>query len=327
MTVQKRSGFTLVELLVVIAIIGVLVALLLPAVQAAREAARRMSCTNNLKQLGIATQAHHDAYKTLPHAGAHWLYTPTFTNLIPQVKDKQFGSVFYQLLPYMELQAIFEGSNATANTEVAKSAAVAGSIVPPLFCPSRRSPQFFNSNYTQWVGSGQSSAYTLKAPYNLGSVKAAGTDYAASNFINRGAIVHFEPATSGAISLIGLQHIVDGTSVTILYGEKRLNIRSLNAGTQNDDNEGWSAGWDDDGMRHTGRKPLPDHPTAGGDNRFGSAHSSSFNVVMCDGSVKTFSYNIDAADNTNDAYNSTAPNKTVFALLGDRNDKMSVVAP
>src|SRR6188472_1406933 len=96
---QKRKAFTLVELLVVIAIIGILVALLLPAVQAAREAARRMSCSNNLKQLGLALHNYHDTYKRFPQNYLDWE---------PTVKGgPQFGgSHITRLFPFMEQQAL-----------------------------------------------------------------------------------------------------------------------------------------------------------------------------------------------------------------------------
>src|SRR5207237_1675079 len=95
---QARRAFTLVELLVVIAIIGVLVALLLPAVQQAREAARRMTCTNNLKQIGIALHNHHDVKLTFPPGGMNTGHngTPVYTTWTVEI------------LPFMEQQALFQ---------------------------------------------------------------------------------------------------------------------------------------------------------------------------------------------------------------------------
>src|SRR4051812_8095413 len=96
---MKKRGFTLVELLVVIAIIGVLVALLLPAVQAAREAARRMQCSNNLKQIGLSLQNYHDVYQSLPY-GARARFVNTNNNT---PNGQNYGpSWLVSVLPFCE---------------------------------------------------------------------------------------------------------------------------------------------------------------------------------------------------------------------------------
>ncbi len=140
---QRRRGFTLVELLVVIAIIGILIALLLPAVQAAREAARRSQCTNNLKQIGLACHNYHDVFKSLPFIcggtgagsgsfGTYWTWSPTSTSAYRL-------SGFVGLLPYMEQQPLYDMS-ADNNFSPGGWCDVAGSPVytkiSSFFCPS-----------------------------------------------------------------------------------------------------------------------------------------------------------------------------------------------
>src|SRR3954468_24993586 len=100
----SRRGFTLIELLVVIAIIGVLVALLLPAVQAAREAARRVQCVNNLKQVGLALHGYHDAHNTFPAGG--WIA------LFGQPATANMNSGWSaSVLPWLEQRALYDGLN------------------------------------------------------------------------------------------------------------------------------------------------------------------------------------------------------------------------
>jgi prepilin-type N-terminal cleavage/methylation domain-containing protein/prepilin-type processing-associated H-X9-DG protein len=126
---MRRRGFTLIELLVVIAIISVLIALLLPAVQAAREAARRVQCTNNLKQIGLAVQNYHDAVGTLPLGCAVWF-------------DKGGNPVFQgwgitaRLLPYMEGQSAFNACNFSLANETAENDTIMRLSVSTYLCPS-----------------------------------------------------------------------------------------------------------------------------------------------------------------------------------------------
>src|SRR2546423_10314875 len=100
---RARLGFTLVELLVVIAIIGVLVALLLPAVQSARESGRRMSCANNIKQLGVAAHNFHDVFGRLPPG---WLGQMPPSTWNSHQTDNQYIGVLAHLLPYLEQQNV-----------------------------------------------------------------------------------------------------------------------------------------------------------------------------------------------------------------------------
>src|SRR5690606_35788952 len=121
-----KFGFTLVELLVVIAIIGVLVAMLLPAVQAAREAARRSQCKNNLKQIGLAMHNHHDARGYFPGAGSDG---PSVDCC--QADNRDGWSWAFHLTPYMEQSAIYE---------LTDNNAVALSVIGTYYCPTRRRP-------------------------------------------------------------------------------------------------------------------------------------------------------------------------------------------
>jgi prepilin-type N-terminal cleavage/methylation domain-containing protein/prepilin-type processing-associated H-X9-DG protein len=122
---RARAGFTLVELLVVIAIIGILVALLLPAVQAAREAARRMQCTNNLKQIGLAMHNYHDARQTLPFACGYTAQTGTWVSF---------------LHPFMEQQALYDIFDFKVAMVHANNQRAVTTILPGYICPSDGNP-------------------------------------------------------------------------------------------------------------------------------------------------------------------------------------------
>ncbi|MGE0760970.1 MAG: DUF1559 domain-containing protein, partial [Pirellulaceae bacterium] len=205
---QGHRGFTLVELLVVMAVIGILVALLLPAVQAAREAARRMSCTNNLKQIGLAVHSVESMSKQLP-PGAVW--HPT--------KEKR-GSIFVYLLPYLEQESLYRHFDLTQmNTDHAvypgSSKPLGATILPLLICPSDDSQQYFGLARHNYAASrGPTTVFvnsSCRCNHHWQSLATAPlddpTDFAGP-FTRMG-------------TRIKLADVTDGLSNTIFFGEVR----------------------------------------------------------------------------------------------------------
>jgi prepilin-type N-terminal cleavage/methylation domain-containing protein/prepilin-type processing-associated H-X9-DG protein len=277
-----RVAFTLVELLVVIAIIGILIGLLVPAVQKVREAAARISCANNLKQIAIAFHTHHDAYQCFPTGGWDWWYTPTYVNGQAVAGPGQQAGWGFQILPFIEGDNIWKGGQATNDPDRIRVAV--GTTSRVFFCPSRRGPQTV--------------IFSNPAYFNGTPVTTALCDYAASNYEETGVVRYRIPTR--------FADITDGTSNTLLVGDKRLN-RSRLGQPQEDDDIGYSDGFDNDVVRYTNRPPAPDYnaPTGDGDWRFGSSHTGGFNAAFCDGSVHFIHYSIAPA---------------VFAWLGNEND-------
>jgi prepilin-type N-terminal cleavage/methylation domain-containing protein/prepilin-type processing-associated H-X9-DG protein len=314
-----RRGFTLVELLVVIAIIGALVALLLPAIQAAREAGRRRSCTNNVKQMALAFLNHESSRGNLPTGG--WGYRWVGDPDAGFGKD-QPGGWAYNILPYIEQPALRAAGKGITDP-AQKQAALLQTVTTALTifnCPSkrplRRYPVEPSGAFTQLaynlpncsvasgcmvmrndyrVNAGNTFANDLEGP-SLGQSMAA---YVQSlnpprpidSFYEQNGICFRQ-------SIIRIKDVLDGTSNTAMVGEKYLNPDRYEDGNDRADDQSIFTGHDRDNSGYTGNggnlAPQLDSPNPGGDNgyRFGSSHPGGFNLAFCDGSVQSIDYDI-----------------------------------
>ncbi len=338
---RTLPAFTLVELLVVIAIIGVLVALLLPAVQAAREAARRTQCTNQVKQMMLSMHNHESAKRAFPSGGngpwpdiAYYLSGPGGT---PLGQDKQGVGWAFQILPYLEGQAVYN---------IKTTAQMQQTVVPMYNCPSRRPPTKHPVENTQLMdyaaavpyrSKGQLGAPSPDYPYvrpttdgtrNIGcqtqrefwsgvnlrhevaeltgrpiaNISAMGAYLPARGVIVRSGYCgrcSDDKKNMGIYTRISYNQITDGSSNTMVIGEKWVDSAFADVGAWNDD-KGWTDGWDPDVLRANLCGLAADKaavagtdPIAALDYGFGSSHTAGINSGFADGSVRLLNYDLD----------------------------------
>ncbi len=304
-TRNPKSGFTLVELLVVITIIGILIALLLPAVQAAREAARRMQCGNNLKQIGLAFHNHHQAHGHFPAGG--WTYQ-WVGDADRGTGSRQPGGWCYNILPFIEQDAIYQMGVGLAETP--KHAAHMERNTKPLtlvVCPSRRRAIAYPCTYTPYNADHASKVVRSDYAGNSGDTRDPldSDTYAGPTTLAEGDtqawVDRFADVASKAngiifaTSQVQIADVRDGTSNTYAVGEKSVNPDNYTTGKDGSDDQMVYMGHNIDICRWTYSLPRQDRPGHQFATQFGSAHSSAWNVVLCDGSVRSVSYSIDLA--------------------------------
>ncbi|MDO4583473.1 MAG: DUF1559 domain-containing protein [Planctomycetia bacterium] len=309
---RVKSGFTLVELLVVIAIIGMLVGLLLPAVQQAREAARTMQCNNNLRQMGLACMNFESSSRAFPSGG--WDY-PWVGSPDRGLGVEQPGSWCFSILPFLEQNALFQLGSTGNRDSLPTQADVAKRLETPVatfLCPSRRSVKIFATSGKTYKESGtitQGAKNDYVANFGtqclnpddsaetIGNYSAANTKTSNNTWKNAqdtGVIFFHSKVTLGEIR--------DGTTNTYLLGEKYMNPSKYDSTSVDPgDNETLYSGACNDVLRggyynesNTANSAAPMQNRIDYERYvFGSCHSGAFGAAMCDGSVQRISYSIE----------------------------------
>jgi prepilin-type N-terminal cleavage/methylation domain-containing protein len=316
---RQTCGFTLVELLVVITIIGILIALLLPAVQAARESARRLTCKNNLKQLGLAAQQHIEKHGIFPTGGWGWFWVGDPDRGFDK---RQPGGWVYNLLPFIEQRAVYDlprDGDPAQLTPQQKNGARQMTQTPLALmnCPSRRRsvlyPKPWNGTFVAYNANSSNVAARSDYAANSGS-QGADQYFGGPTTLAEGDRTGFgwhDTTASNGISFerseVRMAHVRDGTTSTIMFGEKYLNPDHYATGNSGADNESMYTGYNNDIFRstHTSYRIMQDKPGTECTYRFGSAHPVGCHFALCDGSVRQLNYNIDP---------------TLFSRLGNRRD-------
>lgn len=302
----RRAGFTLVELLVVIAILGVLIALLMPAIQAAREAARRVQCQNNLRQVAIGVQNYASGRAELPTSGNNGTIVRPGGAATPGAASFQQAGALYQILPYLEQQSAYAADDATVHSMA----------VPAYFCPSRRAPTTRLGVSGEPVGlndyavplwkdalAGPGLGGDLHSCWNFWGDNQGDNEnhpYYQNTALVRGgkADVKFPPGR--------LAQLTDGTSNVILFAEKFVDPTRYEPVKLDEEppqapwppigftDMGYAYGWNWSTVRCSGYGPIPDQPLTNIAywQMFGSAHSEAINAAFADGSVRPISYEI-----------------------------------
>jgi prepilin-type N-terminal cleavage/methylation domain-containing protein/prepilin-type processing-associated H-X9-DG protein len=295
---SRRSGFTLIELLVVIAIIGVLISLLLPAVQAAREAARRAQCTNNLKQLGLALHNYHDANGRFPLGG--FQMPPPGDPAAAPCNGRHEHGFLIALLPYIEQSSLYNAQNFSVHYDGAANTTVFGAGVGTIWCPSDPDVQEATTQ-----------SHGAAAPMRHTSYRGnAGTAFYVGRFSQPGCDPQHGARLAKAdgilyyYSSVPIAGIRDGTSNTLAIGE--LAYGKLPA-SDRWDWIWWNSGNNADTLAHTLYPINPQKKINEGYTNtdllginvsvmyqtFSSMHPGGMNAAFCDGSVRFLKDSID----------------------------------
>jgi prepilin-type N-terminal cleavage/methylation domain-containing protein/prepilin-type processing-associated H-X9-DG protein len=298
----RGPGFTLVELLVVIAIIGILIALLLPAVQGSREGARRVQCANNLKQIGLAQI---EFERTRKHYA-------TRTGTYKQTTIENTPSWMVAILPYMDETPLFEswanlaGYRSTVPPPILASGAlkVFNTAVNSFYCPSRRASRAYPMRLQVTTSSatlttGSRSDYAIN-----GGAASVPTESFANPKLQHPGIWETVSLTSSAIKMktVRRKDVKDGLSKTYLVGEKTMPAEDYETGKFWGDSGSIYTCPIGDCVRFVEKEPIHDvrnrlneKETCMSCHAYGSAHPNTWNAAFCDGSVRMLSFYISFA--------------------------------